>query len=121
MVTAWDLLASLYAFSALRTLALSSFRPLVLDDAAYVRMAATWPELRCLKVGTTAVYKKKPVASVGAVIIVSSTNVAYRVRQVNSASAVRDRDGCGPAEGIGVVFKIGDAPVGNDPVQEGAI
>jgi hypothetical protein len=66
------LLTSLYAFSALRTLDLSSFCSVVLVDATYGRMAATWPELRCLKVGTTDMFKGKPMASVGAVIAVLS-------------------------------------------------
>ena len=65
------LLASLYAFSALRTLDLNSFCTGALDDATYARMAATWPELRCLKMGTTAFSEMGPVrASVGAVIAV---------------------------------------------------
>ncbi|KAG6379444.1 hypothetical protein JVT61DRAFT_11920 [Boletus reticuloceps] len=63
-------LASLNSFSALHTLDLSSFCTSDLDDAVYARMAATWPELRCLKMGTADISNGKPVASVGAVIAV---------------------------------------------------
>ncbi|KAF8121208.1 hypothetical protein EV363DRAFT_1435932, partial [Boletus edulis] len=63
-------LASLNSFSALHTLDLSSFCTSDLNDAVYARMAATWPELRCLKMGTADISNGKPVASVGAVIAV---------------------------------------------------
>ena len=65
-----SLAESLYAFSALRVLDLSSFSTLNLNDAAYARMATMWPELTSLKVGMTDMCKGKPAASVGAVIAV---------------------------------------------------
>ncbi|KAF8123233.1 hypothetical protein EV363DRAFT_1356647 [Boletus edulis] len=46
------LLASLYPFSMLVTLDLNAFSTSKLDDVAYERMAATWPGLRSLKLGT---------------------------------------------------------------------
>lgn len=62
-------LQHLYLFAALRRLDMRSFCTSSLDDAAYARMAASWPELRSLKMGTTDVNKEiKPAASVGAVI-----------------------------------------------------
>ena len=64
------LLASLYPFSALVTLDLDSFCTRELDDAAYERIAATWPELRSLKLGAADMSRAEPVASVGAVIAV---------------------------------------------------
>ncbi|KAH0832412.1 hypothetical protein J3R83DRAFT_13451 [Lanmaoa asiatica] len=93
------LLASLYAFSSLVALDLDSFCASELDDAAYERMAGAWPELRSLKVGTADGSRGKPVASVGAVIVVLLScpvlaNVAYRVRWVDSAPATRDGSGC---------------------------
>ncbi|KAF8452825.1 hypothetical protein L210DRAFT_2058464 [Boletus edulis BED1] len=64
------LLFPLHSFSALHTLDLSSFRASHLDDAAYERVVAPWPELRCLKLGTTDALKWWPAASVRAVIAV---------------------------------------------------
>ena len=64
------LLTSLYPFSALVTLDLNAFCTSELDDAAYERISATWPELRSLKLGAADVSRAKPVASVGAVIAV---------------------------------------------------
>ena len=64
------LLESLYAFSVLRALDLSSFCALALNDAAYAQMAMMWPELTSLKVGTTDMSEGRPAASVGAVIAV---------------------------------------------------
>lgn len=58
-------MASLYPFCALVMLHLYSFRRSELGDFAYERMAATWPELRSLKLGAADVSGGKPIASVG--------------------------------------------------------
>ncbi|KAI9566261.1 hypothetical protein HD554DRAFT_2174720 [Boletus coccyginus] len=161
-------LESLYAFSALRTLDLSSFCALGLNDAVYARMATMWPELTSLKVGTTSVSKRRPVASVVAVIAVlrscphlQTLHIVFNgsipppppvmveeeenvdVEGVDEGkeerAAVSQVNGWGVAnrhitqihvgllpvlgrhrqpEGLGVVFEIGDAAVGENLVQD---